>query len=163
MKNINELTVTYPNAGLYHTHFHFIDADGRVIRSSLPMNSFYSFTDLLKAFLTRSADSMGTGYVMRSKDYDAVGGIPVKYPNLLFADFELWLRLAEKGGMAVHAETCFAFRVHQSTTGSSADDKLHRGLDLYVDYLLQLKNSGSEVAAVINKHAAALLVFYCKG
>ena len=32
-----------------------------------------------------------------------------------------------------------------------------------MDYLLQLKNSGSEVAAVINKHAAALLVFYCKG
>ncbi len=163
LKNINELISAYPGAGLYHTHFHFIDANGKLIRNSKPMNSFYTFNDLLKAFLTQSADSMGTGYVMRSKDYDDIDGIPVKYPSLLFADFELWLRLAAKGGMVVHKDYSFAFRVHNSTTGSSKDNTLHTALNLYTDYLTGVKQQDAGMAQVIDKYAPEMLLFYCKG
>lgn len=163
LKHINSLIRQYPNAGLYHTHFNFIDAGGKIIRQCKLMPSFLSFTDLLEGFLKQSVDSMGTGYVMRAADYDATGGIPVKYPNLLFADFELWLSLSRKGGMAIAADNLFAFRVHKSTTGTSQDSKLHAGLELYVDQLLQLKKENETAAAIINKHAAALLLFYCKG
>jgi hypothetical protein len=106
---------------------------------------------------------MGTGYVMRAKDYDAIGGIPVKYPNLLFADFELWLNIAGKGPVAVSPSTCFAFRVHQSTTGTSQDYKLHRALELYVGFLEGLKYSDKEKEAIILQYASELLSFYCKG
>ena len=78
-----------PEASLYHTHFNFIDAKGNTIRSCKLMDNVLSGYEFLKSFLTNSIDLMGTGYVMRSKDYDEIQGIPVKYPNLLFADFEL--------------------------------------------------------------------------
>jgi len=48
--------------------------------------------EFLAFFLAGNIDNMGTGYMMRSADYDAAGGIPL-YPNLLFADFELWIQL----------------------------------------------------------------------
>lgn len=163
LENINRLIELCPGASIYHTHFNFIDAEGKIIRKSKPMNSLLTDNDLLKGFLTQTIDSMGTGYVMRAKNYDAVGGIPVKYPNLLFADFELWLSLTEKGGMAVAANTCFAFRVHKSTTGTSPDHKLHKALELYVDFLMKLKNSDKEKEAIILQHANGLLLFYCKG
>jgi len=163
LENIENLIKAFPAAGLYHSQFHFIDADGKVIRSSKPMPAFFTFNELLTGFLTQSVDSMGTGYVMRAKDYDAVGGIPVKYPNLLFADFELWLSLADKGGMAVAESNCFAFRVHNGTTGTSPDVKLHKALELYVDFLVKQKNDHKEKEQIIAEHANQLLLFYCKG
>ncbi len=54
-----------------------------------------------------------------------LGGIPVNYPSLLFADFELWLNLTFKTYEVIAPEKCFAFRIHQSTTGTSKDKKLH--------------------------------------
>lgn len=165
LENINRLVEQYPDASLYHTHFNFIDAAGKVIRNSKPMKSLITANDLLKGFLTQTIDSMGTGYVMRAKDYDAVGGIPVKYPNLLFADFELWLNIAVKGNVAiaVASNISFAFRVHKSTTGTSQDYKLHKALELYVDFLMELKNNDKEKEVLILAHANELLLFYCKG
>ena len=32
LENINKLIEEFPNAGLYHTHFHFIDGTGKIIR-----------------------------------------------------------------------------------------------------------------------------------
>jgi glycosyltransferase involved in cell wall biosynthesis len=162
LEHIDKLIQAHPTAGLYHAHFHFIDATGKVIRNSKPMPAFLSFNNLLKGFLTQSVDSMGTGYVMRAADYDALGGIPVKYPNLLFADFELWLSLA-KNGMAIAEQSCFAFRVHQSTTGSSQDVKLHTGLELYVDFLVKQKKVSKETEEIIKKYSSETLLLYCKG
>lgn len=163
LENIDRLINEYPSAGLYHTHFNFIDADGRKIRSCKPMSSYYSPENLLKAFLAQDVDSMGTGYVMRSKDYDIIGGISTKYPSLLFADFELWLKLAAKGGMAVSEKTDFAFRVHQSTTGLSKDEKLHRALSVYVDFLSVQKNKDEGFKKVVEQYSGEMLLFYCKG
>ena len=163
LENIDNLINKFPAAGLYHTHFNFINSAGKIIRSCKPMPAFFSFNKLLGGFLTQSVDSMGTGYVMRAKDYDEVGGIPVKYPNLLFADFELWLSLADKGGMAVSGNNCFAFRVHLSTTGISPDFKLHKALELYVDFLIKQKQDDKEKEHIIAEHANQLLLFYCKG
>lgn len=163
LESIENLIVQYPGASLYHTHFQFIDAKGKLIRNSKTMPSFFTGNELLRGFLTQSVDSMGTGYVMRAADYDAMGGIPVKYPNLLFADFELWLRLAEKGGMAVAPETLFAFRVHKGTTGSSHDSLLHIALDIYVDFLSKLQMADKEKQAVIRHDSAKFLLNYCKG
>lgn len=163
LKNIEALIKEAPGASIFHTHFDFIDAKGKIIRSSKQMPRFLSSVDLLKGFLDQSVDSMGTGYVMRAADYDRVGGIPVKYPNLLFADFELWLSLAEKGGIAIAEKKCFAFRVHKSTTGSSQDFKLHRALELYIDFLANQKRESEEKSLVISEYAPRLLLFYCKG
>ena len=163
LENIDQLITQHPNASLFHTHFDFIDAAGKVIRKSKPMKPLFSANELLKGFLLQNIDSMGTGYVMRAADYDAVGGIPVKYPNLLFADFELWQNIADRGMVAVSPKTSFAFRVHQSTTGTSGDIQLHRALDLYVDFLTTQEAQSKVKREMVLKHGQSLLLYYCKG
>lgn len=160
---IDQLVNLNPEASLYHTHFNFIDAKGNTIRACKPMNNKLTGYEFLKAFLTNSIDSMGTGYVMRSKDYDEFQGIPVKYPNLLFADFELWLKLTFKSYEAIAPEKCFAFRKHQSTTGTSPDKKLHEALEVFVDFLTVLKEQNTQVKNIIDQFGAQFLLFYCKG
>ncbi len=162
LENINQLIEQYPTASLYHTHFNFINANGDVIRSSQSMPAYLTANELVKGFLTRSIDTMGTGYVMRATEYIAVGGIPVKYPSLLFADFDLWLSIAAKGGIAISSEKCFAFRVHQSMTGTSSDDKLQQGLRLYVQFLKQFKNNHPAINNTIQQYGSEFLLSCCK-
>lgn len=160
--NIDRLLNQYPSAGLYHTHFNFIDANGKVIRSCKKMAAFYSYESLLEAFMQRSIDSMGTGYVMRSEDYNRLKGIPVRYPNLLFADFELWLLLTSKGGMAVSSNTSFAFRVHKSTTGASDDKKMQMALEIFVKFLVEQKSLNNSVNTIVENNAVDFLLDKCQ-
>lgn len=158
----DNLIKTYPQATLYHTHFNYIDANGSIIRTSKSMNLNYNGYEFLKAFLSGSIDSMGTGYVMRSKDYDQLGGIPVRYPKLLFADFELWLSLTLKSYEIVAPEKCFAFRLNLGTTSKSLDLELHKALDIFVDFLSSLEHHDEGVKKIICKFGAQFLIFYCK-
>ncbi len=160
---IDQLVNLNPQASLYHTHFNFIDAKGSIMRACKPMNQQMDGYKFLKIFLRNSIDSMGTGYIMRSKDYDELQGIPVKYPNLLFADFELWLKLTFKSYEVIAPEKCFAFRIHQSTTGTSQDKKLHKALEVFVDFLSALKEKDVQVKKIIDEFGAQFLLFYCKG
>jgi hypothetical protein len=118
--------------------------------------------EVLANFLCSHIDLMGTGFMFRSKDYDDLGGIP-HYPSLLFADFELWINLARKSFMVVAEQESFAFRMHQSTTASSADAVFLKAFDQCVSFLEKLKTEDAELANVIEKNAAAFLNFYCQG
>ncbi len=160
---IDRLVKSEPNASLYHTHFNYIDANDGIIRPCKPMQYHINGYQFLEAFLTGSIDSMGTGYVMRSKDYDELKGIPVNYPNLLFADFELWLRLTFKSYEVVAPENCFAFRLHQSTTLTSQDKKLHYALEIFIDFLSSTGQHDERAKNIIDKFGAQFLLFYCKG
>ena len=160
---IDRLVKSNPDASLYHTHFNFIDANNNTIRTCKPMNKIITGYEFLSLFLARTIDSMGTGYVMRSKDYDTLNGIPVRYPNLLFADFELWLNLTFISYEVIAPENCFAFRVHQSTTGKSPDKKLHEALEIFVDFLSSLKQQNPQVENIVDQYGSEFLVFYCKG
>ena len=50
----------------------------------------------MQARFSGKRDVFGTGYVMRSQAYDAIGGIP-KFNKLSFADDALWLMLIGDG------------------------------------------------------------------
>ncbi|MBK8710310.1 MAG: hypothetical protein IPL97_00260 [Niastella sp.] len=50
----------------------------------------------LKAEFLQTMDSMGTGYMMRSNDFDMLHGLSIAYPNLIFADYQLWVQLTGK-------------------------------------------------------------------
>ncbi len=159
---MDELIKKYPDASLYQTHFRYIDSNGNTIKKGLPMKEKQSPEEVLKVFLRTEMDVIGTGFMMRSKDYDDLGGIP-DYPNLIFADFELWINLARKSYMAVAKEESFAFRVHQSTTQTSSDDILLSSFGRFVKYLEQLQNSDIVLNKIITKNVDVLLVFYCRG
>lgn len=159
---MDRLIQQYPDASLYLSHFRYIDPAGNKIRSCLPMAERQLPGEMLVNFLQNTFNVTGTGYIMRSIDYDAVGGIPA-YPSLLFADFELWLNLAKMAYLAVAPQETFAFRIHQSTTTSSADNIMLLAFEKYVSYLEVLRSSDPKLAIIIEENADKLLHFYCRG
>lgn len=152
----------HPQASLYQTHFHFIDSDGAVIRRCKPMDERQTAAEFLAFCLAHTIDSMGTGFMMRSADYDRLGGIPA-YPNLLYADFALWTNLAAIGYKATAAEECFSFRLHQSTTRTSSDIKYLQAFRQFMHYLDGLRVGGHPATAeAVKRYAPGFIQVYCK-
>jgi glycosyltransferase involved in cell wall biosynthesis len=162
LKTMDALINKHPDASLYQTHFSFINADGEEIRKCLPMDEVQTGPEFLSTILSNTIDIMGTGFMMRSKDYDAVGGIPA-YPNLLFADFALWMKLTNKNYKATSFEECFAFRRHLSTTTLSPDIKMQQAFGLFIDYLEKLKTTDAKCADVIQRYSINFIKRNCKG
>lgn len=161
LDEMNKLIQQYPDAGLYQTHFNFIDAKGYLIRSCKRVDEIQYPKDFLRHILCMSIDVNGTGFMVRSADYDKMGGIPA-YPNLLFADFALWLELCRISYKVTSAKNCFSYRLHHSMTTTSPDDKFHQAFEVFVKYLYSLKQAEQAFNEVINQHAAAILSYYCK-
>jgi len=100
--------------------------------------------------------------MVRSKEYDSIGGIP-SYPNLLYADTELWLKLILRNYLAVAAEICFEFRFHIDNTSKSAGSIRLTAFERMVDFLGKLKNEDPEYKLLIEKNGFAFLKNYVIG
>lgn len=159
---MDKLIGKHPGAGLYQTHFRYIDSRGETLRFCQPMDEYQTAAEFLAFSLTGNIDIMGTGFLMRSADYDRAGGIP-PYPNLLFADFELWIELSRNGYKATAPEECFAFRLHQSTTTTSSDVNYHYAFERFVGYLEKLRSADPSMKWMIDRYAIQFLDAYCKG
>ena len=120
-----------------------------------------SAENFLERFLKKEIDVMGTGFMMRSKDYNAIGGIP-SYPNLLFADFELWINLTKMSYKATSGKECFSFRLHQSATTISPDIKFHQAFEKFIYFLNILKDESDRFKLIIIENANEFLTFYCR-
>lgn len=160
---MSDLINQYPNASLYQTHFKYIDAEGKTIKSCKPMQEKETASEFLSSFLQKKIDVNGTGFMLRSKDYDELGGIPVSYPNLLFADFELWIKATEKSYKITSTKNCFSYRLHQSTTAISADIKMQKAFERFIFFLESLKTKNKEFENVIKEFAIEFIQYWCKG
>ena len=69
LATMNTLTRSYPDAGLYHAHFRFIDAKGQVIRPCRPLPERETAAEYLRALFTGQRDTYGTGL------FDAFGAV----------------------------------------------------------------------------------------
>jgi len=161
LETINQLIVAHPQATVYHTHYNFIDAKGEIVRKCASMKSGYDDAALLSAFLTADIEMMATGYVVRSADYDRVGGVPA-FPGLLYADFALWLALTKNSLFVVAPKTSFAFRIHQTVTSTSADQKIQTGFKLLLAFLRGYTESSSSLNEIKQKHGPVFLERYIK-
>jgi glycosyltransferase involved in cell wall biosynthesis len=159
---MNALITEHPDASLYQTHFNQINAKGGLIRHCQKIEAIEPPDVFLTSILDNTIDFMASGFMMRCIDYDAIGGIP-NYPNLLFADFELFMELTKVSFLAVSPQTCFEFRIHQSTTTVSADQKFQQAFAQFIGYLEKLRNENTAFKAIIADHAENFLLFYCKG
>jgi glycosyltransferase involved in cell wall biosynthesis len=157
---MNDLIQAYPEATLYQTQFDFIDNADRVTSESEYVGEVFNGAGFLTAVLQSQFYIMATGYMIRSSDYAQVGGISVAYPNLLFADYELWLRLTFLGKLVISPQKCFAFRIHQSTTNISSERFMLKSFSLLVDYLLSLKEQ-KRYAQIIEQWASYFLRYNC--
>lgn len=160
LSEIKDLIRKNPDASLYQTQFDFIDSSGKKTGICPEMKPQYSLSEFAKVLLDASIFLMATGYVMRSKDYDESGGIPDKYPNLLYADYELWLSLVKKSYLAVSGKTCFAFRIHQSTTKVSSERKLMKGFEYLVAYLEKIGKE-KEMSELYRNNGSFFLQYHC--
>jgi glycosyltransferase involved in cell wall biosynthesis len=115
---INGLIERYPESRLYQTGSRLIDSKGKTIRSSKPVPHRETGAQYLKARFTFQRDVFGTGYVMRSADYDRVGGIP-PFERLYFADDALWLRLLAGSYKIADQAEYFSVRLHPKSESAS--------------------------------------------
>jgi glycosyltransferase involved in cell wall biosynthesis len=162
LRVMDELIARFPEAGLYQAHFRLIDEHGALIRRCLPMPARETAADFLAARLVRIRDSFGTGYVMRARDYDAVGGMP-GYTQLLYADDALWLTLMRGGWKATAAEECFAYRVHsESASGGWNPVPRLAALEAYAAFLGGLRQSDPACAKVLDRYGSDFFTPLCR-
>jgi hypothetical protein len=118
LEEIGRLVERHPEAALYRTHFRLVDESGRMLRPCRPLPEREDAATFLAARLRGERDSFATGWVMRSGDYDRIGGIP-PFPRLLYADDALFLRLMAESWIATSHLDGFAYRVHAQSVSNS--------------------------------------------
>ncbi len=157
IETIKKLTEKYPDAGLYQTHFNIIDENGLVRSNCEPMPEKQTMPEFFETTLNN-----GGGFAMRSADYDAVGGIPM-YPGFFFTDFALWMKLTAISYKATAAENLFSYRHHhQNTSSNSSVINFSKGLEAFLDYLYELKQTDPTFANTLNTHGKKLVELYVK-
>jgi glycosyltransferase involved in cell wall biosynthesis len=149
----------YPDASLYATHFTLINESGQIIGTSLPMKKVEFANEFLEELLLNKTGAISL--MTRSKDYDSIGGIPC-YPGLLFTDFVLWVELTRISYKATAPENCLSYRLHSnSTTSVAGDERYNVAYELYIKYLVGLKNMDAACCKVINENAKHLILVRC--
>lgn len=152
---INDLINTHPEASLYHTHFNYINSNSETIKKCQSLPTQMTASDYLEYTLKETIDIMATGYVFKSKDYDAIGGIPTNYPNLIYADAQLWIALTKKSYLAVDPAIQFSFRIHPSVTKTSKDKILLDAFIIFLAYLKELKKEATIFELTIQSNLTA--------
>ena len=152
LSTINELINQNSEASLYHTHFNYINSKSEFIKTCQPLPTRLNVNEYLEHALNETIDIMATGYVFKSSDYDIIEGIPTNYPNLIYADLQLWLALTKKSYLVVDPRSQFSFRIHASTTKTSKDKILLDAFLVFLNYLNQLKNESNTLANIIQEN-----------
>lgn len=162
LEEMIRLIALHPEASLYQTHFNYIDSRGQFVRPCLPMDEKQFGYEFLACQMARTIDSMGTGYMMRSSDYDRLGGMSPAYPNLIFADYELWVLLGMIRYKATSKMLCFNYRVHKSVSALTNGDVYQQAFKRYIYFLIDLKEKNKDVQSVIDKYAVEFLMYFCE-
>ncbi|WEK34143.1 MAG: glycosyltransferase [Candidatus Pseudobacter hemicellulosilyticus] len=159
---MDQLIHRHPNATLYQAHYAYIDAEGRFVRDCLPMDEQQYVHEFLACQMGRTIDSTGTGYMMRSADYDRAGGMPSTYPNLIFADFALWLQLMTYGYKATAFERTFSYRVHNSVSRTTNGMAFLQAFGEYVKEIALLQTGNPLLQQAAERYGHDFLLFWCE-
>jgi hypothetical protein len=159
---MDDLIKKHPAASLYQAHFRYIDEKGATTRLCLPMDEIQRAHEFLACQMNNTIDSTGTGYVMRSEDFDRAGGMPTNYPNLIYADYHLWISLMSKSYKATTPTECFQYREHNSVSRITDGDKYAAAFHEYVRFLHSLKGRSPEFANVIDRYGHSFLMKMCE-
>lgn len=162
LQEMAALITKYPGASLYQSRYDFIDEMGVTHSSSRILPEQLKVTDFLQRLLARELDTMGTGYMMRSADYDRLGGIPSSFPNLLFADHALWISLCGQSYMAYTSRICFRYRVHASTSARTNGYIYQQAFFQFLDFLHQYEMRHPVIRDVLQRELPGYVAFFCQ-
>jgi glycosyltransferase involved in cell wall biosynthesis len=160
LERIVALIDANPDASLYQTGARLIDSEGRTLRKCRPVPPRESASDYLRARLTYNRDVFGTGYVMRTADYDKVGGIP-PFERLLFADDALIMSLTAKSYKACDPRPSFAVRLHpksESATLPNLWSSMAKGMGQFSSFLSNFIRKDPQSAAVLAAEGPAYMI-----
>jgi glycosyltransferase involved in cell wall biosynthesis len=157
LATINQLIDKHNDASLYHTHFEYIDSKGKVLSKCKQLPLKLNSVDYLSMALKDQISIMATGYVFKTADYIKIGGIDTRYPNLIYADLQLWIDLMELKHLVTSPDSCFNFRLHASTTKTSKDKILVEALTVFLTYLATLSNKSVKYKQIVNENAGHFL------
>jgi len=157
---MNRLIEKHPAASLYQTHFDYVDENGDLLKRCKPMDEVQYAHEFVAMHFLQIMDSTGTGYMMRSKDYDSMGGIPIDYPGFIFADYELWVNLIDINYKATSVENCFQYRINNSTSKNMDAIKYQDSFIWYIDFLKRKADTNPDIKKVIYRYGVDFLNFY---
>jgi len=149
-----------PAATLYQTHFRYINDNGGFLRHCLPMCQTQQMYEFIAKQFLRTLDSMGTGYMMRRKDFDVVGGFS-QYPNLIFGDYDLWVKLISLGHIAIDPAECFSYREHASASAKINVSNYQIALFKYLNFLNNKAKTNFLLRDVIDRYGKDYLDYMC--
>ena len=152
----------HPDASLYQTGSRLINAQGKTIRRCRPVPGHETSAQYLAARLTYQRDISGTGYVMRSDDYDRLGGIPA-FEKLLFADDALFLLLMKKSWKAADPREALAVRIHTLSESASLPTSwpsILLGLEQFADFLEYFTKDDKASRVVFRSFGPSFLLRY---
>ncbi|MCF3108492.1 glycosyltransferase [Niabella sp. CC-SYL272] len=162
LRTMQQLILEYPEASIYQTHFTYMNAAGAPVRPCQPMPRTMDIEAFLEGEFRQTIDSMGTGYMFRSSDFMQCGGFDTSYPNLLFADYQLFAELTAGSFMAVSPAICFAYRLHTSLSISTGVDLYRKAFERYIGFLNRLRKENALADQAIKNWGAHFLSFYCR-
>jgi glycosyltransferase involved in cell wall biosynthesis len=129
------LILSYPEASLYVTCFDLIDTSDNIIRRCYPIPEREDGSSFLLNLHQLREESYATGYVMRSADYQRIGGIPL-LPDLMFADHLMVYRLSLLGYKACSQRPSFAYRQHEQSASHVVNlDRIYEAAKQYCEAL----------------------------
>lgn len=161
LEEMDKLIKLHPAASLYQTHYHYIDKDGNTTRKCLPMDEIQKAWEFLACQMNHTIDSTGTGYIMRSGDFEQLGGMPVNYRNLIFSDYELWIKLGRQSYKATSLKECFLYREHMSVSRITNGEEYEQAFGEYVRFLATLKNDDN-FNEIIDRYGHKMLLYFCE-
>jgi hypothetical protein len=144
------------------THYKFINAKGDETGKCLPMTEIQYAHEFVAAHFTRTMNSMGTGYMMRSKDYDNIGGISPAYPNLIFADYALWIDLSLLNYKATSLTEAFSYRLHSNTSKLTGAQRYQEAFEKYILFIKDRAQKHLKVNEVVERYGKEMLMYYCE-
>jgi glycosyltransferase involved in cell wall biosynthesis len=151
-----------PEAALYQTGARLINAEGKTIRSCRSVPERETAAQYLNARFAFQRDVFGTGFVMRSADYDRLGGIP-PFERLFFADDVLWLSLMRGSCKITEPSEHFSVRVHaesESASLPSAWSSILKGLNQFSDFLKSYLAEEAEVRSAVVGQEQFMLAYH---
>ena len=162
LKTMEMLIDKHPRASLFQTHFNYINEKGELLRACKPMEEIMTVAGFISAHCLQSLDSSGSGYMIRSVDYNSLGGIPTDYPGFIFADYELWINLISKGYLAISKDNCFSYRLNQSASQTMGAEKYQKSFFHYLDFLKEIMEKDMDCKKAVERDGIHLFNYYCR-
>jgi glycosyltransferase involved in cell wall biosynthesis len=159
---MNNLILKHPLASLYQTHFEYINANGEILRNCKPMDEIQYAHEFLAYFMCNAIDSTGTGYMMRSKDYDSLGGINTSFEKLIFADYALWIDLSLIGYKATAVEMAFKYRIHNSVSKITGAQEYQQAFEKFLKLIISHAEKNEKIKLITERYGRQMLMYYCE-